>query len=634
MRDQIHQVLKEYWGFTSFRPLQEDIIQSVLTGRDTLALLPTGGGKSICFQVPAMVQKGIAVVVSPLIALMNDQVQNLKARNIPAIALTSGLTYRELDLGLDNCVHGRYKFLYLSPERLKSELVQERLKRMKVNLLVVDEAHCISQWGYDFRPPYLSIAEVRKLLSDTPVLALTATATPAVVEDIQDKLAFREKKLLKKSFYRPNLSYNVHHSESKWSKTLEILSRIRGSGIIYVRNRKATVEIAQWLRNNNVSADFYHAGLETKDRNAKQEAWLKGRSRIMVCTNAFGMGIDKPDVRTVLHLDLPESLEAYFQEAGRAGRDGQAAYSVVLVGPSDLNDLKGRYLNSFPDIEFIRKLYQALGNYLQVATGTGEGSSFSFNFGEFIRHYDLPALTAYQALQIMEKEGLLGMSENFSQPSRVMLQVSRTHLYDFQLRNPQVDVFIKTLVRSYGGLDVEYTSISEYLLASRLKTSVEKVKQALMQLKKQGIIDYLPQHNNAEIYLHVARQQPRYLTISNENLKDRLKDRQRRVKSVEDYISNENTCRSRSLLAYFGEASEINCGRCDVCRSKEAGDLYAEEFERLKRDFLASLDDTTSLDEKQLLERVKGNPQKKIEALRWLIDSGEIIPEEGLLRKN
>lgn len=634
MKNDIHQVLQEYWGFTSFRPLQEDIILSAIDKKDTLALLPTGGGKSICFQVPAMVQKGLAVVVSPLIALMNDQVQNLRQKNIPAIALTSGLSYRELDLGLENCVHGKYKFLYLSPERLKTELVQERLKRMKVNLLVVDEAHCISQWGYDFRPPYLNIAEVRQLLPGVPVLALTATATPRVVDDIQEKLGFGEKHVLKKSFYRPNLSYNVHHTESKWSKTLEILGKIRGSGIIYVRNRKGTVEIARWLQSNNVSADYYHAGLNPKERHQKQEKWLKGHSRIMVCTNAFGMGIDKPDVRIVLHLDLPESLEAYFQEAGRAGRDGKEAFSVVLVGPSDIGDLKGRYLQSFPDLEFIRRLYQALGNYLQLASGTGEGSSYEFDFGNFIRQYDLPPLTAYQAFQILEKEGLLSLSENFSQPSRVILQVSRTRLYDFQLRNPQLDGFIKTMVRSYGGLDVEYTSISESLLAGRLKTSVEKVKQVLMQLKKQGIIDYLPQHGNAEIYFHTPRQQAKYLTISNENLKDRLKDRQQRVSSVEEYLNNDSLCRSRSLLNYFGEASDINCGKCDVCRSRLAGDLKEEEFARLKRDFMSVLEEESSLEEKTLLERVKGKPEKKLQVLRWLIDSGEILPTDGLLKKS
>lgn len=631
MTDIIHEVLKKYWGFSSFRSAQEEVILSSLKGEDTLALLPTGGGKSICFQVPVMAQEGLGLVISPLIALMADQVQNLKSKGIPALALTSGLTQRELDMGLDNCVHGHHKFLYLSPERLQSELVRERIKRMKVNLLVVDEAHCVSQWGHDFRPLYLRIAEIRDLIPKVPLLALTATATTKVVEDIKVKLGFTHSKVIQKSFFRSNLYYNVKHTEKKWSQTLEILRKIHGSGIVYVRNRKHTVEIADWLSKNGISADYYHGGLKPDLRAKKQELWLKNATRIMVCTNAFGMGIDKPDVKLVIHLELPESLESYFQEAGRAGRDGRQAFSVVLVGPSDIDELKRKQLDTFPDLKFVKHVYQALANYLQLATGLGEGQSYPFDFSDFIKRYSLPSLKTYTTLKVLEKEGLLLLNEGFRQPSRVFFKVGRTELYDFQLRNPKMDVFIKTLSRSYGGLDIEYTNINETLLSSRLKTSEQNVIQALTHLKKQGLLDYIQRKGTAELIITQARHKAEHVTISNENLMDRFEDRKRRVQAVEDFLQSHNSCRSILLLRYFGEISNNECGRCDYCRRKNQNpDKVLEDLlMKIRQEFTSKA--TLSIED--LKNALTSNEEILVKALRWLLDNGELHLKDDIYIK-
>lgn len=633
MTDQLHSILKQYWGYTSFRPLQEDIILSALNGNDTLALLPTGGGKSICFQVPVMANEGMGIVISPLIALMADQVQNLKKLGIPALALTSGLSQREIDLGLDNCMNGHYKFLYISPERLQTDMVRERIKRMKVNLLVVDEAHCISQWGYDFRPPYTRIAEAREWLPKVPVLALTATATPRVVGDIQDKLEFGQRKVIQQSFYRSNLYYNINHTEKKWAKTLDIFRKIPGTGIVYVRNRKHTVEVADWLRKNGFSADFYHAGLKPEVRKTRQQKWIDNQTRIMVCTNAFGMGIDKPDVRVVLHLELPDSLEAYFQEAGRGGRDGKPAYSVVLVGPPDLGELKSKYLETFPDLKFVQRVYKGLSNHLQLAVGAGEGQAYPFDFGDFIKQYELPALKAYNALKILEKEGLLILNEGFRQPSKVLITVGRTELYDFQLRNPKLDIFIKTMARSYGGLDVEYTTIHEAQLAQRLKTTPRVVEQTLLHLKKQGLLDYIPRKGDSEIIITQSRQKTDYLSISDENLKDRYRDRVERIKAVEHYILNNKTCRSIQLLKYFGEETNHQCGHCDVCRSRSGkaneDEKVEETIEKLRTHF--GTNGHCSL--KELRKDVKGHETILLKSLRWMVDNDELLVEGDIYRK-
>lgn len=624
MNVELLEILKEYWGHKAFRPAQEDIIESALASKDTLALLPTGGGKSICFQIPVMAQEGMGIVVSPLIALMNDQVLNLKNKGISAIAITSALSFREIDLALENAANGKYKFLYLSPERLKSEIVVERIKRMNVKLIAIDEAHCISQWGYDFRPSYLEIPKLRELLPEVPVLALTATATPKVVKDIQDKLAFKEGRLISKSFHRPNLHYNILKTERKWAKTLEIFNRIPGSGIIYSRNRKNTVEIADWLKKCGVSADYYHAGLDSLQRQQKQEDWLENKTRIMVCTNAFGMGIDKPDVRIVIHLELPDSLESYFQEAGRAGRDEQTAYSIVIVDPADVEILKGRYLNNYPDLKFVRKVYQALGNYLQLATGSGENDSFDFDLNAFTKQYGFPALKAYNTLKILEKEGILLLSENFGQASRLLFKADRTTIYDYQLRNPNVDALIKVLFRSYGGLDIEYTSINEWLIAQRLKSNQEKVIKALKQLHQQGMIDYIPGSKNARLNLLKARQKAEYLTISDENLKNRFEDLKSRIESVTNYVEDEETCRSRKLLLYFGENMAEDCGHCDVCRRRSSKSGNQNEIDSA----ILNLIHENPLLIEELVNGLAFNKEEILDRLRWLMDQN-VVREEN-----
>ncbi|MCB0586106.1 MAG: ATP-dependent DNA helicase RecQ, partial [Phaeodactylibacter sp.] len=411
------EILKKYWGYDGFRPLQEDIIRSVLEGKDTLALMPTGGGKSICYQVPALCREGICIVVSPLIALMKDQVENLKQRNIPAEAIYSGMHYRDIDRILDNCVYGNIKLLYLSPERLTTELARVRIQKMKASLLAVDEAHCVSQWGYDFRPPYLQIAEMREVLPGVPILALTATATPEVARDIQEKLAFRQENLLQKSFERPNLSYSVLHEEDKLKKLAEILHRVPGSGIVYVRSRRRTKEIARYLQRQKIRADFYHAGLDTEERSRKQEEWMNNKSRVVVSTNAFGMGIDKPDVRVVVHMELPDSLEAYFQEAGRAGRDGRKSYAVLLYNDSDRQNLERRFEQSFPGLKEVQRVYRALGSYFQLATGSGEGQSFDFEIVEFARNFQIKIVQAYSCLKILEQAGWIVLTDAVFVPS-------------------------------------------------------------------------------------------------------------------------------------------------------------------------------------------------------------------------
>ncbi len=620
MKDRIRSLLKTHWGHDNFRPFQEEIILSAIGGKDTLALLPTGGGKSVCFQIPVLAQDGIGIVISPLIALMNDQVQNLKNLGIKAVALTSGRTFREIDFELDNCVNGHYKFLYISTERLQTEIVRERIKKMKINLLAVDEAHCISQWGHDFRPPYSQIAEAREWMPAVPILALTATATPKVVDDIQEKLAFREKHIIRRSFFRPNLFYNVNHTQKKWSKTLEILQKISGSALIYVRNRRHTVEISKWLKTNRISAEFYHAGISTDERKKRQKLWLENQTRVMVCTNAFGMGIDKSNVRLVLHLELPESLEAYFQEAGRAGRDGQKAWSVMLIGPSEIPNFKERQLEHFPDIKFIKKVYQSLANHFQLAASTGEGQSFAFEFQEFCKKYSLSFQKTFQSLKIMEKEGLLKMSEGFRQSSRVRILANRTSLYDYQLRHPKMDTFLKVLLRSYGGLENEYGKIQEKTLANRLGISEKEVIKTLLQLRKQNILDYIPSRGAEEISFEKARVPIEYLSISDENLKDRLKERLARVSSVEKFAENDKICRSIQLLDYFGEKSKKKCGFCDVCRSKELNKNRDTKIKEAIFKIEQYFEMNESADLQNLRQELNIREEFFVEALRWLMD--------------
>lgn len=615
----IHEVLKQYWGYNEFRPLQEDIITSALSGKDTLALLPTGGGKSICFQVPALAQDGVCLVISPLIALMNDQVENLKSRGIPAIALTSALTFRELDLALENAMQGKYKFLYLSPERLKNDMLQERVKRMKVNLLAVDEAHCISQWGYDFRPPYLEINQFRQLIPNVPVLALTATATPKVVHDIQDKLDFKAKNVFQKSFKRSNLAYNVVYTENIYGKMLEILHRIKGTAIVYTRNRRRTSELASWLRQQGIVSSFYHAGLSAEEREKRQQQWLQNITRVMVCTNAFGMGIDKPDVRLVLHLELPDSPEAYFQEVGRAGRDGKQAFGVMIVGPSSAAELQHKYLDTFPTLAEIRHVYQALANYHQLATGTGLGMSFGFDYANFCEQYNLSLFKTHQTLNIIEKEGYISLSDGFKEPSRLMILADRKTLYDFQLRNPKYDVLVKTIVRSYGGLESEYGNIQETAIAQRMQTTPQNIEQGLLQLKKQGLVDYIPSNHKSSITYTMPRQEVKYLTISKENLEHRFEELQTRIMAMVNFATQTELCRSRFILQYFGEENSPICGSCDVCRRNKSLNISEEEYQQLKQDIFAHVQNQ-SVSSDELLGMLNTSADKAKKVLNHLLE--------------
>ena len=475
----IHEILEKYWGYRSFRPSQEEIINSVLNGTDALALLPTGGGKSICFQVPGLAMDGICVVVSPLIALMKDQVENLTKKGIKAIAITSAMHKREIDIALDNCVHGNVKFLYLSPERLETEIVKVRLQKMNVNLIAIDESHCISQWGYDFRPSYLKIELLREILPKVPFLALTATATKEVVVDIQEKLRFKKKNVIQQSFERKNIAYILLNEEDKLARLLKIAQKVSGSGIVYVRNRKKTQDIANYLRSNKISADFYHAGLDSKTRDIKQSEWVNNKTRVIVCTNAFGMGIDKPDVRFVVHIDLPDSLEAYFQEAGRAGRDEQKAFAILLYNNGDKIELNRNVENSFPEMDAIRQTYQALANYYQIPSGSGLGTTFSFDISAFCDNYKLQAITVFNSLKFIEREGYILLSDAFFQAARLKLEVSRDDLYKFQISNPAFDVFIKLLLRNYAGLFDNFEKINEYDLAKKLKLKQNEVIKKL-----------------------------------------------------------------------------------------------------------------------------------------------------------
>lgn len=575
-------VLRQYWGYDTFRPLQEDIIQSVLEGRDTLALLPTGGGKSICYQVPALCQDGICIVVSPLIALMKDQVLNLKKRGIPAAAIFSGMSRREIDIIFENACNGAYKLLYLSPERLLTELARVRLQRMQVNLLAVDEAHCISQWGYDFRPPYLQISELRELLPKVPIMALTATATAEVLEDIQEKLRFHKKQVFRQSFVRSNLSYSVLYETKKRNKLLDILKNVPGSGIVYVRSRGEAKEVSHFLQQNKVNADYYHAGLRTEDRSAKQEAWIEGRTRIIVCTNAFGMGIDKPDVRIVVHLSLPESLEAYFQEAGRAGRDGLKSYATLLFAPSDADSLRFYLQAAFPSIEFLAKVYQALSSYTQLALGAGLGETFDFDFPAFCATYKLEQAQTHAAMRILEQDGWIALSDTAATMAKALVSSTREAIYDYQLRQPQADTVIKVLLRAYPGINSHFSDISESMIAQYAKISVEQVRQILQTAHQEGLLHYEPQKDKPQLTFTRERVSAENLLIDHQKLAWRKQRATQRIESAIHYAETIQ-CRSQLLLSYFDEPESKPCGICDVCTGRNKSEIATDAFETYEK---------------------------------------------------
>lgn len=575
---QPQEILKQYWGYDAFRPLQPDIIQSVLDGRDTLALMPTGGGKSICFQVPAMMSEGICIVISPLIALMQDQVQHLKNRNISAIGIFSGMHKNQIDIALDNCIYGNIKFLYVSPERLQTKIFIERAKQMKINLLAIDEAHCISQWGYDFRPPYAKIADFRKLIPDVPLIALTATATQEVKTDIIEKLEMVNPQLFQQSFARANLSYSAFKEDDKERRLLKILQNVQGSAVVYVRNRRRTQEISDMLNKYNISATFYHAGLNSVERTKRQENWIKNRIRAIVATNAFGMGIDKPDVRTVVHLDLPDNLEAYYQEAGRAGRDGEKAYAVALFNQSDIDGLEKNVLQSYPPIELIRRVYQCLGNLFQLAVGSGEFASYDFDLLEFQRRFELPPTDTYFALKILETQGFIQLSEGFKNTSKLMFTVDNRQLYDFQLRNSKYDSFIKLLLRMYGGeLFGTFLNISEANIAKAFSIPVKEIETWLLTLEKFDILFYDKQKDKPQLTFLTPRFDLRELPLQELEIKNRKERDIQKAKSVKHYAEQPNRCRTQLLLEYFNEITDAECGICDNCLKKKRQSKIAVE---------------------------------------------------------
>jgi ATP-dependent DNA helicase RecQ len=619
----IQEILKTYWNHDSFRPMQEDIITSVLLGHDVLALLPTGGGKSVCFQVPALARPGICIVVSPLIALMKDQVENLKTRGIEAIAITSGMSKREIDIALDNCIYSPVKFLYLSPERLLSDLVRERIKYMQVNLIAVDEAHCISQWGYDFRPPYLHIADLRELHPAVPVLALTATATADVRQDIQDKLQFKKALVFQKSFERRNISYVVQHTESKLRKMLDIAHGVKGSGIVYLRSRKECAEIAKFLNDNKISADYYHAGLSSDERSKKQESWKKNKIRVIAATNAFGMGIDKPDVRFVIHKDLPDSLEAYYQEAGRAGRDEHKAYAVLLYNRPDRLRQEKMFLLNFPTVDEIKQVYHSLANYYQLAYGAGEGVSFDLDLGDFCSRFKLDAIKTLNALKFLEQDDYLAFNESVFLPSRFRFDVHNEALYNFQIQNRGWDLFIKTLLRSYGGAFENYIQLREFDIARRANMSVQQVIEGLKQLQEYKILTYLPKNDNPQVTYIKPRQPANNVFINKVYIEERKATYLRKMEAVSAYAVHKK-CRSQMLLAYFDEANAAKCGICDVCLDERRQQNAAELTDDITSEIAEALSEGP-VDIGTLVTSINtGGDKDKIAAIRMLLDAGKI----------
>jgi ATP-dependent DNA helicase RecQ len=621
--DMYREILLNHWGFEQFRPLQEDIIRSVAAGQDTLGLMPTGGGKSLTFQVYSLSTEGMCLVVTPLIALMNDQVENLRSKGIKALAIYSGMTAREIEIASKNAVYGDYKFLYVSPERLSSPYFLEYLMRFKLNLITVDEAHCISQWGYDFRPSYLQIAAIRKYFPGVPLLALTATATPEVVGDIQDKLLFSQKNLLKKSFIRENLTYLVRQKEDKLGYLTETVSKSKGSGIIYVRSRKKCREISDLLRQHGVTADFYHAGLDQALRKERQKRWMAGESRVMVATNAFGMGIDKPDVRFVLHPDLPDSMEAYFQEAGRAGRDGERSVALMICNGSDKRRLHKMVTDAFPEIGRIRDVYQALCDYLEIAVGTGKDAFFTFQPEDFARKFGFPFTTVHHSLKLMELEGYLEYNDDPDSSSRLYFLAHRDELYRIETSSESQEQIIGMLLRSYTGLFNDYVRIDEALIAKRLNISPEELYQNLKFLSQQKVIHYIPRRDAPVIQFLRERLDKNRIRISNVNYRDRKLNYQNRVDAVIRYANSDGQCRSIQLLAYFGERGSKSCGQCDVCRGEHQAGISNSEFGDISSEIRALLL-AGPMEIKEMIRQCAGNEKSVLKVSRWMLDQGNL----------
>lgn len=628
------EILKQYWGYPHFRQPQQEIIQAVLEKRDVLAILPTGGGKSICFQVPVLMQEGICLVITPLIALMQDQVKQLKQRGIAAVSVHAGMHHREIDITLDNCVFGKIKFLYLSPERLQTDLFKERVKRMNVCLVAIDEAHCISQWGYDFRPPYLQIAELREVKPDVPFIALTATATRIVKDDIIAKLNLSNTAIFQKSFARENLSFVVRRTETKEKKLLEVLRKVPGSAIIYVRSRKSTVSLATFLSKNKISSTFYHAGLTHQDRITRQEDWISNQSRVMVATNAFGMGIDKPDVRVVIHMDLPENLESYYQEAGRAGRDGKRSYAAIIFHEVDVLSLQNKVLQSQPEIAYLKKIYQAVANHFQVAEGSSQGESYDFDLDEFCKKFSFKSTDVYPALKKLEEFGLLEFNESFYRPSVLHFAFDKKKLYEFQIAHERFDLLIKALLRLYGGeLYSDFTPVSESQISLMMKQSVSTIKLELGQLHNLQVLVYEPVNEIPKITFVLPRQDAERLPIDRKEFDGRRELHLSKMKAMKSYVEQEHRCRMQVIQEYFDEITYATCGMCDVCISKRKTEnlTMLKDYEQqilylLKQKPMTVEELETAVD-----------PQEKelfIEVVREMVDSAQIAYDEfWVLRK-
>ncbi len=631
MIEEYRKILKDYWGYDNFRGIQEDIIQSIGSGRDTLGLMPTGGGKSITFQVPAMAKDGLCIVITPLIALMKDQVRNLRDRGIKAIAIYSGMTREEIIIALENCIFGNYKFLYISPERLDTEIFRIKLRSMKVSMITVDESHCISQWGYDFRPAYLKISEIRNLLPDVPVLALTATATPEVVKDIQQRLAFKEENVFRMSFERKNLAYIVRRTESKQEELLHILKHVEGSAIVYAHNRKRTKEYAQLLNEKGITATFYHAGLSNDTKDQRQKSWVKGETRVMVATNAFGMGIDKPDVRLVVHVDTPDSPEAYFQEAGRGGRDGKKAYAVLLYSKSDKATLKKRIADTFPEKDYIRTVYEHLNYYYQMAMGDGLGCTREFNIDEFCRNFKHFPIQVDSALKILTRAGYLEYTDEQDNNSRLMFTLTKEELYRIHETSPETEKLINIILRSYTGVFTEYAYINEETLSLRSGMTRQQVYDTLISLTRRRILHYIPGKKTPYIIYTRERQEADRLVFTKEVYEDRKESFIHRIEAMTEYAETDNKCRSRMLLLYFGEKNEHNCGQCDVCLSSHSSGIRQGMFDEISRAIEEALKDkemTTS----ELMEHISSYEKENVaKALSYLLSEEIIYQKNGRL---
>lgn len=623
LEEELHELLEKHWGFHSFREKQKEIILAVLEGRDTLALLPTGGGKTLCYQLPALAKEGMCLVISPLLALIQDQINSLHRRKIKAISITSAMSKREIDISLDNAAYGDYKFLFISPERIDTEIFRERLKKMNISFVAIDEAHCISQWGYDFRPAYLKINRLRTLLQDTPFLALTATATPEVVKDIQEKLDFKETYVIQRSFERKNLAYVVLEEEDQQDRMLKIIDGVKGSGIVYVNSRKKTKQIADYLANNKVDASFYHAGLNHEERKRKQEEWVLKKDQVMVATNAFGMGIDKPNVNFVIHIDLPNSLEAYFQEAGRAGRAGEKAYSVILSNPSVVLELKERAKREFPSKDTIKKVYLALGNYFQIPVGGGEQQSFPIDLLAFSQQYDFRSDEVERCIHFLEKEGLISFSDRFQTVSKVHIYPSKEKLYRAQLSNLQFDMVIKTMLRSYGGLFEGYVKVDESEIGKHTKLPKSSVIKVLGKLKELDVIDYLPKTKLPEMTYLTPRVEQKGVFLSKQNYEERKTVAESKLKAVLGYLEDKKGCRSKYLLQYFGEKSG-NCGVCDLCLERKKGNNLNQEENQIRKALL-TITASNHLTTKQIVEQLKThNKELVLQQLSILVDNNQI----------